>query len=453
MEGGALPHPAGASAERGELTLAASSTVAAPPRLVAFAAFAALLAAAGLPIYIHAPKVYVDAYGVGLAELGAVLLALRLIDVVQDPLLGWLAGRIRHRAAGAAVGVAALALAMLGLFTVPPPIAPLAWFALTLTVLFSAYSWLSVLFYAQGVETGGRLGSHGHVRLATWREAGALAGVCAAAALPTALAATTAPFAVYGGLFALAAVAAGAAMQGQWHGSAAAAAAAPFRQVLADPVLRWLLFVALVNAAPLAVTSTLFLFFVESRLGAAVWQGPLLLLFFLAAAVSVPLWGRAAGAFGPRRVLLTAMTLALASFAWTLFLDRGDLAAFALICVASGAALGADLTLLPALFSARLAAIGVEASAAFGLWAFASKLALALAAATVLPALEAAGFRGPDSPPAALSALTILYAGVPCGLKLAAIALLAMGETRVTRCCSSSASSLQCSRSAPGRSG
>ncbi|MEL6417371.1 MAG: MFS transporter, partial [Pseudomonadota bacterium] len=54
----------------------------APQRLSAYAVFAALLASAGLPIYIHAPKFYVDEYGVSLAALGAVLFGLRLIDVV-----------------------------------------------------------------------------------------------------------------------------------------------------------------------------------------------------------------------------------------------------------------------------------------------------------------------------------------------------------------------------------
>jgi GPH family glycoside/pentoside/hexuronide:cation symporter len=60
-------------------------------RLPSYSLFAALLAAAGLPIYIHAPKFYVDEFGVSLAALGTVLFGLRLIDVVQDPLLGsWL---------------------------------------------------------------------------------------------------------------------------------------------------------------------------------------------------------------------------------------------------------------------------------------------------------------------------------------------------------------------------
>ena len=49
-------------------------------------------------------------------------------------------------------------------------------------------------------------------------------------------------------------------------------------------------------------------------------------------------------------VLLGGMALSILAFGCALTLGAGDTAAFAVICVASGAALGADLTLLPALF-------------------------------------------------------------------------------------------------------
>ena len=101
-----------------------------PTRLWGFAAFGAMLSAAGLPIYIHAPKFYVDEYGVGLSALAFALFLLRLIDVFQDPALGWLSERIRHmRGLAVGLGGALMALAMLGLFAVTPPIAPLLWFA------------------------------------------------------------------------------------------------------------------------------------------------------------------------------------------------------------------------------------------------------------------------------------------------------------------------------------
>lgn len=397
------------------------------PGLPGYAVFAAMLGAAGLPIYIHAPKVYADDHGVGLAALGATLFALRLIDVVQDPALGWLADRLgARRGMAAAIGAALLAAAMLGLFAVPPPVAPLLWFALTLIVLFSAFSFLSIAFYAEGVGKAARIGAQGHVRLAAWRETGTLLGIAVAAMLPALAAALGAPpYATFAAVFAALALAASLAMRGQWAGAASPGGFDGFRAVLRDATARRLLILALVNAAPLAVTSNLFLFFVESRLAAPGWEGPLLLLFFVAAAASAGLWGRAAAARGIRPVLLGAMVLAIASFGWAATLGPGDILAFALICVASGAALGADMTLLPALFARRLAAVAPLGGQAFGLWAFVSKLTLAVAAAVLLPALAWSGFAsGADNPPEALRTLTILYALVPCALKLAAIALL-----------------------------
>lgn len=398
-------------------------------RLPAYALFAALLAAAGLPIYIHAPKFYVDEYGVSLGALGAVLFGLRLLDVVQDPALGWLAQRLRARR-GPAVACAAglMALAMLGLFAVAPPLAPVTWFALMLTLVFSCFSFLTICFYAQGVAKADALPGKGHLTLARWRETGALLGVCVAAVTPLLLGmAFGRPFAGFAVGFALFALAAAVAMRQEWRG-AILVESSGFGIVLRDAQARRLLLIALVNAAPVAVTSTLFLFYVELALEAPGWEGPLLLLFFLAAAGAAPLWGLLAERFGARRVLLAAMGLGIVAFGGALLLGPGDVALFALVCLASGAVLGADLTLLPAMFAARMARIAPSAAEGFGLWSFVSKLTLAFAAIALLPALEAAGLAtggGGASPPEAVTLLILFYAGVPCALKLFAIALLA----------------------------
>ena len=396
------------------------------PSRPGYAVFAAMLAAAGLPIYIHAPKVYVDEFGVGLTALAGVLFALRLFDVVQDPVLGWLAQRLRGaRALAVAGGVAVLAASMFGLFAVTPPIAPIWWFALMMTGLFSAFSFLTICMYAQGVAAAPRLGAQGYLRLAAWRETGALLGVCAAAVAPTVLDATGNPYGNFALGFAGLCVLALFLMRREW-GASLVPADSGFRIVLADPVARRLLLVALMNAAPVAVSSTLFLFYVESVLLAPGMEGPLLLLFFLAAAVRAPFWSRAATRFGPRAMLLAAMALAIAAFSLVLLLGPGDTVAFALACLVSGAALGADFALLPALFARRMEQIAPEAAAGFGLWAFVSKLTLAFAAVVLLPALDAAGFQsGGENPQGALDLLTYIYALVPCVLKLGAMAVLA----------------------------
>jgi len=400
-------------------------------RLPAYALFAAVLSGAGLPIYIYAPKFFADNYGVSLGVLGAVLFGLRLFDVVQDPALGWLSERAgRARGAMAAGASVLLALAMIGLFAVAPPVAPLLWFALTITLLFTAYSLLTITFYARGVAKAGVLGPQGHLRLAGWRETGALLGVCIAAVAPTLLTGVVAdPFAAFALGFAAVALVAAVAIAPEWSGpdrGASTSDPVPFATILGDGPARRLLILALVNAAPLAVSSTLFLFFVESRLAAPGWEGPLLVLFFLAAALSSPGWSWLARRFGAKPVLLAAMVLAVAAFAGVLTLGPGDTAAFAVICVLSGATIGADLTLLPALFARRMARVAPNGGAGFGLWALVTKFTLAFAAATLLPILDAAGFvsGATDNPDAALSALTWLYAGVPCALKLVAIGLL-----------------------------
>lgn len=395
-------------------------------RLPAYTGFAAVLSAAGLPIYIYAPKYYADTYGVSLTALGAILFGLRLFDVVQDPVLGWISERLRNGKALIVNMVAVLlALSMIGLFAVAPPINPAIWFAVTISGLFSAFSFLTINFYAQGISKAGD-GPKGHMRLAAWRETGALLGVCIAAVMPTVLMdLSDAPFATFAYGFAAATLAATLFMWPEWTGRTMAEPS-QIREILSDRLTRRLLILALVNATPLAVSSTLFLFFVESRLGGTGWEGPLLVLFFLAAALSAPLWSLLASRWGAKRTLLIAMVIAVISFCFALTLQTGEMNQFAIICVVSGATIGADLTLLPAMFARRMAKVSPNGGQGFGLWALVSKFTLAFAAVILLPLLENAGFvaGADDVPDAALTMLTLLYAGVPSVLKLVAIGLL-----------------------------
>ncbi|MEM1274309.1 MAG: MFS transporter [Pseudomonadota bacterium] len=404
--------------------------------LPGYGLFAAMLAAAGLPIYLHAPAFYAAEYGLGLTALATVLFGLRLLDVVQDPALGWLSARLAaHR--GLAVGVAVLILtsSMLGLFAIAPPIAPLAWFAVMLTLLFSSYSFLTITFYARGVSKAAAVGTNGHLRLAAWRETGALIGVSAAAVAPTVLVTSASPYAAFAFGFGALGLLAWAAMRAEWRaiGQSQSTGLAEFVVIVVDPVARRLLIIGLANAAPIAVSSSLFLFFVNDVLVAPAWAGALLLLFFVTAAFGAPFWTKVAARIGTRNALSIAMALSLAAFAPVPLLAIGDVLVFALICIVSGFAVGADVTLVPALFSRRMEIIAPSGAAGFGLWSFVTKFALALAAIMLLPALDAAGFvAGGASPPEALRLLSFLYAGLPCVLKLVALTLLWLGPLENT---------------------
>lgn len=391
------------------------------PRIAILAGF---LAVAGLPLYIHLPRLAAET-GLSLVTVGVLLLGLRTLDFVQDPALGWFAERFRSYRSG----LAALCFLTIGgvfavIFAATPGIAIMT---VALALGFTAYSLGTILFYAQCADLAGSAAADAHLKIAAWREPGALAGVVIAAALPgavTAVAGSAAGFVALGIGVLFAAPVAIIAGQGLWQ-STVRKTVLPDWRGLARGTPRRLLWIALLNALPVAVTSTLFLFFVEDRLELPEFAPVYLVLFFVAAGLAAPVWSAFARRLGARPVLLVAMSGAIAAFALTAILPTGAAAAFALISAASGAFLGAELVILPALFSAALVRDGLPASLGFGAWTFASKLSLALAAGLVLPALSIAGYEpGGTNSPAALAALTVGYAVIPLVLKVPAIFLV-----------------------------
>lgn len=390
--------------------------------------YALMLAAAGIPLYIHLPRFASVNLGIDLATAGGLLLAVRIVDLVQDPAFGWAIDRWPGAQTVFALAAAAgLAAGFPLLFMMAP--GPHAALRLggVLVLLFSAYSLGMILLYGRSAALASQPDASALTDLAAWREGGMLAGVILAAAAPAALAALGAGgqgYPAFGLFLGAIALAAGLLSLPLWRRPAPAARQLSLAGLRQAGALR-LLVLVLVNALPVAVTSTLFLFFTEDRLQLAGMAGPLLILFFLSAGLSVPAWAALSHRIGGRAALLMAMPLAILSFAGAAQLAPGNLAGFAVICLASGAALGADMVLLPTMFSIALARAGLKASLAFGIWSFAGKLALALAAFATLPMLERSGFTpGSANSASALATLNIFYAVVPCVLKLGAFALV-----------------------------
>ena len=324
-----------------------------------------------------------------------------------------------------ALAVIILIGSMSMLFAVPPQTSPLLWFVVSMTCLFSAFSFLTINFYAQGITSVGDL-NDGHMRLAAWRETGALIGICLASVAPGLLMIwSSQPMLLFVLGFGCLGLISLWMMKNQWV-AAIERKPSNFLLVWQDRDTRLLLILAFVNALPVAVTSSLFLFFVSHRLQAPSWAGALLMLFFISAAAAAPIWTMAARRFGTRRCLFLAMGLAMVIFALSGFLGAGDLWIFTFVCLVSGAAISADLTLMPAAFAQRLAIIAPNGGQGFGLWSLMNKLTLALAAVILFPLLEFSGFDATANEQAqqSLIMLTILYAICPLFLKLVAILIL-----------------------------
>jgi GPH family glycoside/pentoside/hexuronide:cation symporter len=399
--------------------------------LVAYGLFGMPLAMAALPLYVHVPQLYGAHFGVDLARLGYLLLALRLADALVDPLLGAWSDRLRDRRVAIAYAAAVLGLGMIALLA--PAVRGegplLAWLGVSLALLYLAFSVATINHNAWGAELSDDPVER--TRITATREGLALAGVVIASVAPTLMSDDLAqglsrsglPFAAVTAVALAALLAAPRPTRRPVAGRRVlASAAVPLR----DPGFRKLLAVFVANGIAAAVPATLVLFFVADVLDASSRQGLFLALYFVAGAAGMPLWVRASAALGAARAWMVSMAVAVAAFVGATLLGSGDVVPFAAVCVASGFALGADLALPPALLADVIARRGAarDTGAYFGVWTLATKMNLALAAGIALPLLAALGYAPGTRSAAGLWALAVVYAGVPCALKLVALTAL-----------------------------
>jgi Na+/melibiose symporter-like transporter len=391
------------------------------------------LAFVALPLYVVLPNHYASEFGIPLAMLGALLLGARLLDAVADPWIGrwadgWFAHSMRRVLLAATLAAVVLVLGFRALFfpAVQGQAALLWWCGAMLAVTYLSYSVLSVLHQAWGARLGGDEAQRAHI--VSWREGLALLGVLVASVLP-ALAGLGVASIVFAVLLATGVALLWRAPRPDARATAGASPEAPpsLAMALRTPAFRRLLTIYLVNGVASAVPATLVLFFIRDRLQAVAFEPLFLASYFAAGALSMPLWVRVVAHFGLARSWLAGMGLAVITFAWAGLLGAGDVVAFVAVCVASGVALGADLTLPGAMLAGviqRAGHAGRLEGAYFGWWNFATKLNLALAAGIALPLLAAFGYTPGARDPAALQALTLAYCLLPCVLKTAATGLL-----------------------------
>lgn len=392
-------------------------------RVLAYGLLGLPLAFAALPIYVHVPRYYAETAGMELALLGFILLGARLLDAGIDPWLGWLADRVSRRRM---VGLALLPFGLGFVALLNPPAEQAGpWLLASLALTYLGFSAATVAYQAWGADVG--VDSALRTRLTAAREGFGLLGVVLAAALPTLLAGT-----LNEGIARLSwilppllLIAAATTFSRVGVGRPLAASGErllpSLRRVVADIAFRRLLLVFVANGIAAALPATLFLFFVADVLQLEKASGPLLAVYFVAGAASLPLWVRLAGRYGRVAAWLAAMLLSILAFAGASQLGSGDLWPFAAICIASGLALGADLA-LPAAIAADLGERQGQAGACFGVWNFIAKLNLALAAGLALPLLGGLGYvPGSGS---GLGALTFAYALLPLAFKALAGVLL-----------------------------
>lgn len=402
---------------------------------VAYGALGFPLAFAALPLYVHVPRLYADSGGLPLALVGGLLLLTRFADAVIDPLIGQWSDRSGNRRRLILFALPLLAGGLVALLA-PPKNGGAPWMMVTLVITFIGFSLATINYHALGAEIGET--PQERVRVTAAREMFALAGVVVAAALPSLLADDVATAMqrlgwVFVPLLAIAGLVTLIGAPGRVDRTVPGGKPVALSAVFGDRRFCRLLLVLAVGGVAAAIPATLVLFFISDVLRLAAWQGLFLVIYFVCGGLALPGWVALARRHGKAVVWAVSMVLAIGSFVWAFMLKAGDGVAFAFICAASGAALGAELALPPALLADRLAdgrrsvTSTAGAGAYFGVWNFVTKFNLALAGGIALPLVSFAGYSvgaGGAANADGLLALAAVYALLPAALKLGALLLL-----------------------------
>lgn len=406
-------------------------------QLMLYGLLALPVAVISLPIYIHIPQFYGETLGMDLAVLGVVLLVARLFDTVQDPLLGYASDRLHQRGYSRqklmGLGLVPLVLGLLMLVH-PPADLMFVWLILSLLILYSAFSFVAINYYSYGAEWSADA-TH-QSTISGWREVCVLLGILLASVLPQALVnqlGEEAGYAAFGyvlsglilviGLVCLCGLRAPARHVKRESLSLKAS----LMKLKNSRPYAWLLSVFFLNGIANSIPATLVLFYVSDVLELADQSGYFLGLYFLAGLLGMPLWLKLAKCLGKKRCLMLSMVLASISFIWAFTLSPGDATAFYIICLLSGACLGADMAMPPAMLGDVVHQEGGDdAGSYFGVWNLVWKLTFAIAAGITLPLLAMMGY---DPSAGTVSEdgrtmLAMMYALVPSCIKLVSTVLL-----------------------------
>lgn len=418
--------------------------------LAAYASPNVPIAALGLPLVVYLPEFYVSTIGLSLAAVGAAFLFVRLIDISLDPFLGGVMDRTRTKlgrfrpwllAGMPVVGIGALALFM----GQPGTGALYLWGWLLVT--YAGYSMVVLSHTAWG----GVLSSdyQQRSRVYGWWQAGNVVGMILVLCLPPLLVGVFKADHATGvramGWFIVAllpiTILAATRLVGEPPAPTVKhdAGIKQYLALLGRPSVRLLLFADLLMGLAPGIAGALFLFFFERiKQFDKTQSGVLLLVYFVAALISAPIWPMLAKKIGKHRALSVAGVIYAFVQVAAVFTPVGNSGIGTIILILAGV----PYTAAPVLVRAMMADIGDEERLANGvdrtglLYAILTgtvKLGYALAIGA-FPVLQWMGF-DPKIPTASGdTALIVMYAVVPAamGLVVAAVMLrYPLSETRL----------------------
>lgn len=418
-------------------------TEAAPPRripmhtILAFSLATVPVGALSTPLLVNLPKHYAGLLGLSLTAVGLIFGAVKFLDIFIDPAVGMMMDRTRTRLGRYRLWLIVSApLLMVGtwmLFFAPPGVSE-AYLFLWLVVMYLGFSILVLSQIAWGAVLATDYDERSKV-YAFGAVTGTLGGV-AALLLPILMGKEGAEAVHMMGVIVLVTVpvttfivtvATPEPVRVVAHGDRASLK--DFPRLIAHPAMRRLLVADLLFTVGPAITSPLYLFFMQQARGYTEAEAfVMLILFSVAGLVGAPVWAISAMKIGKHRSLILAAVLYAACQAILPLLPSRSFLLLAPGMFIAGGILSAFAFLVRAMVADVADQVRLETGkdrigVLYSLVTSTAKIGSAAAVAIALPLLAAFGFdaaQGADNSPEALNGLLLLYTVPPVTLVLLA---------------------------------
>ena len=398
-------------------------------RTLVYGTLAIPIAFLGLPLYIYLPNFYVNEVGLNVAVVGVVLFVSRLIDMIADPFIGRISDI--YLKAKYMILIGSIVLLISFYFLSHPKIDSILWLFLFSTFTYIGFSFVNIAYLSLNAKLGKSY--HDNTKLSFSREIFTILGVLTALMLPylfhvanDSQKSLTLMFETIVFVLPICLIVFIFYIKEDRNIKIKNSMKESLQKFINDFSKSKSLFTAFIlNNLANAIPATLFLFYVQLVLKSPEHTGILLIIYFFAAVLALPLWLFLSKKYSKSKLWIISILIACIVFCFVPFLNEGDYMAFALISAISGMSLGADMA-LPTSIQSDIAQEskkrGNEVSGVlFGFWAMITKLSLALAVFVTFSVLELVGFDSKNPSALALITLALLYSILPVILKLLAI--------------------------------
>lgn len=400
-----------------------------------FSFLALPLAFVGIPIYLNISDFYARKFDIDLVTIGVLLVFIRIIDALQDPFIGYFSDSLSQKkfCHKRIIYFSSISLCLAFFLVFNPPDflsknLSILWFVCTLLATYTFFNFTVINFESLAAIMARN--DHQRILLNSFKELFGMLGMILAFLLPAIfIYALRVSYddvyrdlsLVFVGLILLAVFGFFRKVRIE-ENKIIHVAKVRFLEILCDKNFLVFLGIFFLNALAVSLPASNLNFYVRDVLQAEKNLGWFLSIYFISACCFIPLWKYLASRFGIIRSWIFSISGSVLTFSFAYFLTAETANYFFLVCLLSGAFLGADLIMPPTLLAKIVSDKKELASSYFSYWNLVTKLSLMIAASSSLIFLGLAGYKPGSIPVSGFeNSISFFYALLPCILKVLTI--------------------------------